>query len=232
MMFKPDNLITTYSSAKIQEEHLGVTKRNYKGILPFPEQGASKHQYVNHTTATKGLLKAQVPVQKINQNQMKNRREKCLYYYYASKWNLVQKFPNPKLFLIEELENGSGEETGQIDDLVEEEFVNLQLKENQLEISLHALVGSQNSKTMKIKGKVENQAVVVLIDSSSTHNFLKPSVVRKWNFLVHGKERVKIKVANVKKISSEGRCPKLKFKLQGVEFMAEVHVLVLAGHVI
>lgn len=37
IMFKPNNLIIAYNLAKIQEEHFGVTKRNYKGILPFPE---------------------------------------------------------------------------------------------------------------------------------------------------------------------------------------------------
>lgn len=160
---------------------------------------------------------------------MKDMREKCLCYYCDSKWNPGHKCPNPKLFLIEEVEDGSGEETRQIDDPMEEEFVNLQLKENQPEISLHALMGAQNSKLMRIKGKVGNQAIVVLIDSSSTHNFLNPSVARKGNISVHGKERVKVKVPNGEEISSEVSCPKLKFKLQGVELMTEVHVLVLAG---
>lgn len=36
-------------------------------------------------------------------------------------------------------------------------------------------------------------------------------------------------MANGEEVSSEGRCPKLKFKLQGVEFATEVHVLILVG---
>lgn len=82
---------------------------------------------------------------------------------------------------------------------------------------------------MRIKGNMGSQIIVILIDSGSTHNFLDPSVVRKGNIALLEKETVKAKVANGEEISSEGRCPKLNFKLQRVEFVIEVHVLVLVG---
>lgn len=44
----------------------------------------------------------------------------------------------------------------------------------QPEISLHALIGSVNPRTMRVQGRVRNQEVVILIDSGSTHNFIDP----------------------------------------------------------
>lgn len=60
---------------------------------------------------------------------------------------------------------------------------------------------------------------MVLIDLDSTHNFLDPSMVGKENFYVQNEEMVKIMVANVEEIYNEDKCPKLKFLLQGVEFL-------------
>lgn len=91
-MFKPDNLLTAYSLAKIQEKHLGIIKMSYKGILPLLDQWVPKHPSVTHPTTPIGPSKALVPVQKINQSQMKDRRDKGFCYYCDSKWN-----PGPQM---------------------------------------------------------------------------------------------------------------------------------------
>lgn len=54
-----------------------------------------------------------MPTQKISSNQMKQRSEKRLCYYYDSKWSLGHKCSSSKLFLIEDVEEevlGDGEE--------------------------------------------------------------------------------------------------------------------------
>lgn len=35
---------------------------------------------------------------------MRERRDKCLFYYYDAKWNSSHKCQQPKLFLMEEVE--------------------------------------------------------------------------------------------------------------------------------
>jgi hypothetical protein len=47
------------------------------------------------------------------------------------------------------------------------------------EISLHAIVGALNPKTMRLFGMLRTHKVVVLLDTGCTHNFLDPAVLRK-----------------------------------------------------
>ena len=49
--------------------------------------------------------------------------------------------------------------------------------DNSTKITLYALIGSPSSNTMRVKGRIENQEMVSLIDSGSIHNFLDASVL-------------------------------------------------------
>lgn len=62
------------------------------------------------------------------------------------------------------------EEMVEIEELPEEEEIAME-EVGDGEISLHALRGLVNSKTIKVEGKVKNHRLMVLIDSESTHNF-------------------------------------------------------------
>lgn len=47
-----------------------------------------------------------------------------------------------------------------------------------LKILLHALIGSNNLKTTRVEWKLASQWVVILIDSSSTHNFIDTTAAK------------------------------------------------------
>jgi hypothetical protein len=72
----------------------------------------------------------------------------------------LQPIQQPRL--LEEADSPSGESE-----------VNL---ETALEISIHALAGSPSPKTMCILGYVNGCAMVILIDTGNTHNFMDPSI--------------------------------------------------------
>lgn len=40
-------------------------------------------------------------------------------------------------------------------------------------ISMHALLGHNNSKTLRIMGKIKNKEITIQIDSGRTHNFIQ-----------------------------------------------------------
>lgn len=55
--------------------------------------------------------------------------------------------------------------------------------EEMAELSLNTVVRISNLHTIKIKGKFENEEVMVLVDCGATHIFISPRVVDKLNFL-------------------------------------------------
>ena len=46
-----------------------------------------------------------------------------------------------------------------------------------MEITLYALTGTPTPGTMRVRGKVNGSGLVILIDTSSTHNFVDASLV-------------------------------------------------------
>jgi hypothetical protein len=47
------------------------------------------------------------------------------------------------------------------------------------EIYIHTISGTPTPNTMRIVGTIQQQIVVILVDSRSTHNFLDPSIVKR-----------------------------------------------------
>ena len=64
-------------------------------------------------------------------------------------------------------------------DMLHFESVESEPKIAKAEITLYALLGSPSPGTMRIKGKINGHWVVILIDTSSTHNFLDAAIVSK-----------------------------------------------------
>ncbi|KAF5481387.1 hypothetical protein F2P56_002043, partial [Juglans regia] len=82
---------------------------------------------------------------------------------------------------------------------------------------------------MRVMGKIGGQSITILIDTGSTHNFLDPAVFEKAKLHADCVDKVKVRVASGELLSSVGRCKEVRVKIQGVIFVVDVHVLVLAG---
>lgn len=99
----------------------------------------------------------------------------------------------------------------------------------QLEISLHAIIGSQNPKTMRLKSKIGNQWVIILVDSRSTYNFLDLTVLSRVPLPVVVKEKIKVKIANGDQVDSMGKVLEMNLNIQGEVFNVDMYMLVLAN---
>lgn len=90
-------------------------------------------------------LRNSLPIQKISQTQMTDRRVKDLRYFYDSKWNLGHNCQNPILYLIEKIfEVPNDKEGGSVMDRGEELAtlpINLHDTKEFPMISLHAIMG-------------------------------------------------------------------------------------------
>ncbi|XP_040996196.1 uncharacterized protein LOC121242393 [Juglans microcarpa x Juglans regia] len=224
-MFHPHNLITAYSLAKIQEENIALNKKTNCWNPPNPPYSTEP-----------GLLKLSkntLPVQRINQLQMKDRREKGLCYYCGAKWQPDHRCQKPKLYLIEEICDNPEEVKGQKgeDKLKEvvDYIVTLEPSNYNPEISLHAIMGAANSRTMRVMATIGACVLVVLIDTCSTHNFLDPGALCKTKLHCDSKAKVVVKVANGAVVESEGMISNMSLSIQGSLFDTGAYILSLAG---
>lgn len=97
-----------------------------------------------------------------------------------------------------------------------------------LGISLHAIAESLAPKTMRLLGEINNQNVLILIDTSSTHSFIDPYVAKKAK-LPMGDIQLTVKVANGGTLSYLGYCKAVPLILQDIHFLANLYVLTLGG---
>ena len=96
-------------------------------------------------------------------------------------------------------------------------------------ISLHALLGTEDSQTMRLHGKVKNMRVVVLVDSGSTHNFVDQSVVKRGGLYTTAVNGISVSVANGDKMWAQELCPQVQWEVGTVKQYTDCLVLPLKG---
>ncbi|KAG7996678.1 hypothetical protein I3843_01G173600 [Carya illinoinensis] len=226
-MMRPTSLLTAFDIAKMQEENVAALKR----IVRFP-MGSPKPQWALPEPPTK----MSVLIQRLSPTQMKKRRDKGLCYNCDDKWGLGHRCKSAKLFIMECVDSNEEEVDSCPSNLLEASAsssklisIELDAKEPEPAISIHALVGSPNPRTMRLIGSIGGVRIVVLIDTRSTHNFVDPSIVTKAQLPLCHTPRLTVKVANSEAVSSEGLTQSEAFQMKGIHFHTEVFVLTSGG---
>jgi hypothetical protein len=96
-------------------------------------------------------------------------------------------------------------------------------------ISLNAITGTSNSKTMRIVGIIRFHRVVVLIDSGSTHNFVDSKLAVSLGIHPQLYDGIKVQIANGQEMASPECSREVEVKLQGIVVKKDLFILPLAG---
>ena len=111
---------------------------------------------------------------------------------------------------------------------MESEVVNRVVsQEEEVEITLSALIGAFTLGTIRVRGKVNGNGLVILIDTGSTHNFVAASLVSGLQLRVDVSKVLEVKVAKGSMVKTQGFCSSVPMCIQGVEFCIPFHVLAL-----
>ena len=147
---------------------------------------------------------------------MDERRKRGLCYNYDEKWGVGHKCKNAKFFLLEGIELACGLQFGvqitELEEEVENEVVpkavgNSQVtQEEGVEITLYALTGTPTPDTIRAKGKINGSGLVILVDTSSTHNFVDALLVSSLQLKVDVSRILEVKVANGTMVRTQGFC--------------------------
>ena len=74
------------------------------------------------------------------------------------------------------------------------------------ELSLNSVVGLSTPKTMKVRGKIKQQEVIVLIDYGATHNFFSAKLVRELVLPLEGTLGYGVLMGTGAAVKGEGIC--------------------------
>ena len=99
------------------------------------------------------------------------------------------------------------------------------------EITLYALVGSPSLGTMRIEGKIQGHYLVILIETSSTHNFLDAGLCSSLKLAIDPALAFDVKIANGATVKTLGayQAFQVQVQVQGHHFCMDLNVLPLGG---
>ncbi|KAL8091541.1 hypothetical protein AgCh_033970 [Apium graveolens] len=95
--------------------------------------------------------------------------------------------------------------------------------------SLNALAGQGNPRSLRMFGEIGTQNVQTLIDSGSTHNFIKPTVVERLRIPVQATQPLRVYIGNGDFLVCQHFCPQVSLTLQGTIFLVDLFVLPIEG---
>ena len=198
-MLNPQSLNEAFRLSKIQEEYHLSCKKNSRLQL---EQGKPS---ILGLPKVPSLLdpKSRLPIKRISPTQMEERKKQGLCYNCDEKWIPGHKCKSAKLFLLDFIdevhEPNSSVQITEFEEITRNIKFGMQHQED-VEITLYALSGTPTSGTMRVMGRIKQMFFVILIDSSSTHNFIDVTLVSHLHIPMDTSQILEVKVANGEEI--------------------------------
>lgn len=166
-----------------------------------------------------------LPVKRLSYAEIKDKRERGLCYNCDDKWSPNHRCKGKYLLLF-----GDEEDDNEI--LVDQ----LHVPEERMEeeplgdiSSLHSLASGGKPRSLKLMGQVGATNFQVLIDSGSTHNFIRPELAEKLKLPTRQIQPFRVFVGNGDYLTCHMICPQVKLLLQGHLFSMDLHVLPIEG---
>ncbi|XP_059315449.1 uncharacterized protein LOC132066077 [Lycium ferocissimum] len=230
-LLNPYNFAQAVEKARHQEKV--INGWNKKNKAPWSGMRVNNQPYSysdNHNTNTtrpagnwskEGQPSAGGTVQKKTHN---------LCYKCGDKWFQGHQCQNKQLnamsAAMEQEEMGPMELTTE-DAPIMENYLNEEVIEEA--ISLNALSGCEVLNTIRLNGTAKKQVLTILLDSGSTHSFLDMEIAKAIGCVIKEDRPMRVIVANGGILMSLFSFPRLKWKIQGVEFEDSVRLIRLVG---
>lgn len=97
-------------------------------------------------------------------------------------------------------------------------------------LSLNALTGSPKQNAVQLRALVNNQVMLILVDSWSSHTFLSASMLQRLNIPTTSMAPLSVKVANGEIIQCTEEVPTLQWWIQGHTFSSNTKVIPLGAY--
>lgn len=149
-------------------------------------------------------------VRRLSDRELQDKRAKGLCFRCDAKWNIGHRCKRRELsVLLLDEEDDTESEGGN------SEAPTSPVEELPAEVSLNSVIRLTNPKTMKLKGLIGHEEVVVLIDSGATYNFLSLGAIHKIGIVVTQSGPFGVSLGNGESIRGTGICKNVTLQLDG-----------------
>jgi hypothetical protein len=180
-------------------------------------------------TKTNPSPNSKLPIKRLNQAQVQERRAIGLCYNCDEKFIPGHKCSTSRflLLLIED-------ETDPLDDhkepnQPEENHPNITQPDPYFHLSTQAVTGKFSPQTLRFKGLIRGELVMVLIDTGSTHNILQPRIATQFNLPTEPIPNFSVMVGNGNHLACHGMCPNVPITLQQAQLDLPFYLLPIKG---
>lgn len=112
----------------------------------------------------------------------------------------------------------------------EEHRLNYSESNTETKVSLHALMGSTGTGTIKVQGLLQNKPISILLDSRLTHNFVSKRLAKLLSLRTTPCTPFQITVANGEHLECTSSIDNLSWSMAGQTFSTHVNVIPLGGY--
>lgn len=165
------------------------------------------------TTSTTAANRSIGGFKKLSDSELQARREKGLCFKCDEKFSPGHRCKNKTLQLL--VVTDDDEEVTEDATITDEEESATEVTEI-AEITLNSVIGFTAPKTMRLRGWIGEQEVVVMVDSGATHNFISKEVVSQLNLPVSDTSCYGVTMGTGLSIKSEGVCRRVVLTLPEV----------------
>ena len=190
---------------------------------PDPAASSTLNSLVSNLKLPPLLPTPPLPIHRLSPSELREKREKGLCYNCDQKYTLTHCCRNRYLLLL-----GTDDDDGQ---LIESDLADSHLDEDiPGDISsLNALMGHPYARALRLEGYFGDHRFHVLIDSGSTHNFIKLTIIEQLQLPVSGTPRFRVFIGNEDFLLCTQRCSSVSIALQGYKFTIYLFVLPIEG---
>ncbi|RWV91833.1 hypothetical protein GW17_00045844 [Ensete ventricosum] len=138
----------------------------------------------------------------------------------------INQSPQPKKLIREDFHNGLTKEPKHEDSILEPKEKDTPQPATR---TVPTLADYTNLQKLNIKGFLEQQSIIVLVDAGSTHNFMISKIAA--HLMLHKEDYngFEVNVANSQILKCNQKCPQVKLSIQEQDVVADFFLLPLDG---
>ncbi|KAH9745584.1 hypothetical protein KPL70_004126 [Citrus sinensis] len=164
-----------------------------------------------------------LPIRRLTPAELHDKHEKGLCYNCDQKYSANHRCRSKFLLLMGTDDNEPASFEQELPPESVEEVITGDIS------SLNALAGQINPRSLRLIGEVGYHSFQVLIDSGSTHNFVKPTVAERMGLPIQPTSPFRVYIGNGNFLVCKYFCPQVALTLQGTVFTLDLFVLPIEG---